>query len=356
MTLANLLEPPGLVEHFLAHPPQGFSAAVGASGTPRFDAPFDVLTTLEPALKRRLEALPGHAWWRRALRWRACFVGTTVSEYALLPSGPAPALADALLREGLRDRTLLIVKDLPAASPLLDAASNRHAASLAEALQQRGFVLMEGQALAWVPIDFDSSEAYVARLSAGKRRDLRRKLRRRASLEIETLATGPAFADAALRAEFYRLYRQVYDQSELHFDLLTPAFFDAVLQDAALAGRVFVYRAGGRMIGWNLCFEAGEQLVDKYVGFDYPAAREHNLYAISWIVNLEHALARGLKRYVAGWTDPQVKAHLGARFTLTRHAVYPRAAWMRALLRRLAGAFESDRAALAGHPDVAGRP
>jgi hypothetical protein len=38
-----------------------------------------------------------------------------------------------------------------------------------------------------------------------------------------------------------------------------------------------------------------------------------------------------------------VKAFLGASFTLTRHAVYARNPLLRALLRRLARHFESDR-------------
>ena len=35
-----------------------------------------------------------------------------------------------------------------------------------------------------------------------------------------------------------------------------------------------------------------------------------NLYFVSWMVNLEYALERGLRHYIAGWTDPGVKALL----------------------------------------------
>jgi hypothetical protein len=60
--------------------------------------------------------------------------------------------------------------------------------------------------------------------------------------------------------------------------------------------------------------------------------------------NLEYALQHELCCYVAGWTDPGIKAYLGARFTFTRHAVRPRSRLLRAALRRLSGRFESDRA------------
>lgn len=341
----NLLEPPELVAHFLAHPPDGFSAVMMRSGTPAFVAPFDLLTTADEALRRRVSALPLYRWWSRWLRPRTCFVGTTVSEYALFPrDADARALVDEWLAEHAARQPFLIVKDIPQESPLLDQASNGQARAIADACERAGFVLLEGQALAWVPIDFESAEDYLARLSPSRRKDIRRKLRARGGLAIEEIPTGSAFADAGLREACYALYLEVYAQSEIHFDRLTRAFFDALLQDGDCGGVVFVYRHAGRMIGWNLCFEVGEALVDKYVGFSYPAAREHNLYFVSWMHNLEYARRRELCCYVAGWTDPEIKAYLGARFTFTRHAVRPRSRVLRAVLRRAAPHFESDRA------------
>ncbi|WP_419481780.1 peptidogalycan biosysnthesis protein [Dokdonella sp.] len=344
--LHNLLEPPGLVGHFLAHPPAGFAASALPSGTPAFEAPFDLLTTADAELRRRVTRLPLYRWWGRCLRPRTAFLGSTVSEYALLPAAVA---ADTLLGEWMaaraRHHAFLIVKDIPQESPLLDRASNAASRAMAAACAARDFVLLEGQALAWAPIDFDSTDEYLARLSAARRKDIRRKLRARAGLQIDAYRTGdPVLADPALREAIYAQYLQVYAQSEIHFDLLTRAFFDSVLQDAGLGGTLFTYRAAGRLIGWNLCFTVGETLVDKYVGFDYPAAREWNLYFVSWMHNLEYARRHQLACYIAGWTDPEIKASLGARFTFTRHAVRPRSRLLRAALRRLAPRFESDRA------------
>ena len=156
--------------------------------------------------------------------------------------------------------------------------------------------------------------------------------------------TGDAtFADETTVDAHYALYEAVYAQSEIHFDRLSRAFFAAVLRDAGSGGLVFTYRRGGELIGFNLCYVVGDALVDKYIGLRYPQARECNLYFVSWVRNLEEACARGLRRYVAGWTDPQIKAYLGARFDFTRHAVYLRNPLLRLTLRRLARHFESDR-------------
>jgi len=342
----NLLEPEALIRQFLAHPPQAFEAFVAPEGAPVFATRFDLLTTADDALRRRIVALPLYRHWCGLLRPLTCFVGTTVSEYALFPRDLAPAVLIRALKNRYADAyPFLIIKDVPEDSPLLDAASNAHARELAGACTAAGFVLLEGQALAHVPIDFASVEDYIARMSSGRRRDIRRKLRARESLAIEAVPCGSErFQSPAALDEYYALYLNVFRQSELHFDLLSADFFRDLLQDAASGGVVFEYRHGGRLIGYNLCFVTADMLIDKYVGFRYPDARELNLYFVSWFHNLAYALERRLKYYVAGWTDPQIKAYLGARFTFTRHAVHVRNGLLRVLLRRLASYFERDRA------------
>lgn len=349
--LANLLEPPALLRHFREQLPAGFRLLPDEATA--FAAPLDLLTTVDPAQRRRVRGWPGYGWWGRWLRWPAAFVGSTVTEYAVLPRPHDEAEIDGWprrWRESLGPaQRLLVVKDLPQASPLLPPEDNRLAEQLAEACRRAGFLLLEGQALAYVPIDFADTAAYLQRLSSGRRKDLKRKLRSRAALQVTQRRSGDsAFADEAVIDRYHALYRQVYAQSELHFDELTRGFLAAVLRDAEAGGVVFEYRlaATDELIGWNLCFESRGLLIDKYIGLAYPAAREHDLYFVSWFVNLEHARARGCTHYVAGWTDPEVKAQLGAQFTFTRHAVYLRRPLLRRLMKPLVPWFEGDRQAL----------
>ncbi len=238
------LEPDGLLAAFLAHPPQGFVAERSAQGMPGFVAPFDLLTTADDTLRRRITGLPLYRHWGRLLRWRTRFAGSTVSEYAPLPAQVAPAaLAQGLKAAWGRECRLLIVKDIAQDSPLLDAAANAHAQAFAAACAAAGFVLLEGQALAWVPIDFASEDAYLAKLSPGRRKNIRRKLRSRAGLEIEAVPTGDArFHDEAVLAAFHALFDNVYAQSTIHFDRPGADFFRQVLQDPHSGGVVFVYR------------------------------------------------------------------------------------------------------------------
>lgn len=343
----NLLEPEALVRQFLAHPPEAFEAFVSPEGVPAFAARFDLLTTADDALRRRIAALPLYRHWCGLLRPRTCFVGTTVTEYALFPPDLAPAvLVSALKKHYADDYPFLIIKDLPHASPLLDAASNAHASEVAAACEAAGFALLEGQALAYVPIDFGSVEDHISRQSSGRRKDIRRKLRASKAFAIECVEVpfgSDCFRSREVLDEYYALYLNVFRQSEIHFDLLSAEFFRELLQDASAGGIVFEYRHGGRLVGYNLCFLTADMLIDKYVGFRYPEARELNLYFVHWFHNLAYALEHGLKHYVAGWTDPEIKAYLGARLAFTRHAVYVRNGVLRVLLRRLTGYFERDR-------------
>lgn len=346
LALHNLIEPFGLIAHFREHPPAGFSILDACKDVPAFSAPFDLLTTAERPLRRVIDALPFARALRRLLVANTCFVGTTVTEYSIFPiNTSADALADKLARDIAPHYPFLIIKDLPADAVLVGETAFAWSQELVDACRARGFVALEGQALAYVPVDFGSTDEFLSRRSHARRKNLRRKLKTAAGLRIEGMPTGDAmFSSGSFLALLYELYKNVYDQSEIHFDLLTEPFFRSVLQDATIAGIIFLYYDGTELIGFNLCVHEKGMLIDKYIGLAYPQAREHNLYAVSWFHNLEYARAHGLRYYVAGWTDPEVKRELGAKFTFTKHLVYVRNPFLRWLLRRLRRLFESDHA------------
>lgn len=358
LELLNILEPPSLIDYFMVNPPLDFKSLRLTSADkpyPAFLASFDLLTTLDQeglVLRRLVKRFP---WLGGLFRYPALFIGTTATEYANYPYlQNYDDLRQSLLAEFKRCQAqLLIVKDLPQNSPLLTAEENAAADAVIECCRQAGFSIVAGQALAYVPINFSSLDQFFGRMSKSRRKDFRKKLKESASLKIEELKSGdPIFADESFLDKLYKMYLHVYEQSEIHFDLLSPAFFKALLQDDSNNGRIFTYKSGEDLIGYNICFIHNNMLVDKYVGFLYPQAREANLYFVSWFYNLEYALREGLKIYIAGWTDPAVKASLGADFTLTRHAVYVRNPLLRAILQRFQHLFEADKDWVSSGNDV----
>ncbi len=347
-SLANLIEPLSLIDSFLDHPPVGFTPLmIGPPGrsVPAFLMSFPLLTSLDDSKKKLLRSVPLLRGLEGLLQVPALFVGTTVSEYTLYPPAldPERFINDLLETSKAKGCHLIVIKDIPCDSPLLSDEENRSASELLARCADRGFFLLWGQALAYVKIDFDSVETFLQRQSSSRRKNLRSKLKSRASIEVEEARTGDErFDDAAFVETLFDLYLNVYHQSEIHFDQLTLPFFQSLLRSREASGVVFLYRCGGKIIGFNLCFVHSGNLIDKYVGFLYPEAREANLYFVSWFHNLEFAVRYRLNFYVAGWTDPEVKAFLGAAFTFTRHAVYLHNPFLRGILKRFKRSFEAD--------------
>jgi uncharacterized protein len=345
MKYINQLEPDELIDNFLTHPPQDFSAWLSEDGVPVFSAKFDLLTTADDNFKNKIEKLPFSKKWRHWLQPKTCFVGSTVSENALLTNDvDANELANNLKKAYAKQYPFMIIKDIPSASPLLSKKDNQYSTQFISALKEQGFIEVEGQALAWVPIDFKNLDEVLSRFSYSRRKNFRRKLRSREKLSIKVLHSGDeSFFNDAVLDEYYQLYLNVYQQSEVHFDLLTKLFFTQLLQSKTINAHIVTYYDDDQLVGYNICFVVNNMLVDKYIGMVYPKARELNLYYVSWFFNLEYALQQGFSHYIAGWTDPEVKASLGASFTLSKHLVYIRNPLLRVILRKFIGHFESDK-------------
>lgn len=346
MKYINQLEPDGLIDNFLRNPPVNFDACLTEAGIPSFATKFNLLTTADIDFQRKLKKLPFYKTWSKWLQPKTRFIGTTVSEYSLLTDAlSVNYLADQLKTAYAADYPFLIVKDIPQNSPLQSDDHNTFSASFVNALKNNHFIEVEGQALAWVPIDYESVDEYLSRFSSSRRKDFKRKLKARQALDIKVIHSGDdCFYQQEVLDNYYQLYLNVYEQSEVHFDLLTKAFFVELLQDKQTVATIITYTHNEKLVGYNICFIINDMLVDKYIGLIYPEARELNLYFVSWFYNLEYAKQQQLKYYVAGWTDPEVKATLGAKFTFTKHMVYIRNPLLRFVLRKLSRHFESDRA------------
>ncbi|WP_080491224.1 peptidogalycan biosysnthesis protein [Serratia marcescens] len=350
MTWLNQLEPKGLLQAFGEMPPDSFRL-LGHEQILAFFMRFHLLTTMEDKARARIQRLPLYARWAKWLSINTAFVGTTVSEYVPFSAVLLPEYFIELLQQQISPLCkITIIKDIPQSSPLLSEMENDYADAVIKSAVKQGYIVVEGQALAYVPVDFDSIESYLAQLSYSRRKNLRRKLKSRNDVIVTVIPTGRFYneIDERVTREYYDLYEEVYSQSEIHFDHLTYDFICQLLRDNNSNGIVFEYRrrSDNLLIGWNLCYAFRGNLIDKYIGLRYPHARELNLYFLSWIVNLEYALQHGLKHYIAGWTDPEVKASLGAKFTFTRHAVYIRSPLLRTLIRRFSNSFEGDRSKL----------
>lgn len=341
----NLLESDDYAELFRKYPPITFPCLGNEQETPSFFTPFDITMTMDADIAAFLKKIPGFSALRRLLVWKTIFYGTTITEYAPIAASND---FDGLIGELKKNRnkaSLVIIKDLPNSSPLLPDETNLKADELSSLACKHGFFQVEGESLAYLPIDFDNTDDWLSRFSKSRRKDLKRKFRSREFIEEEFVSLGDArFQDPSFISKMYSLYMEVYDQSQVHFDCLSEKFFKALLNSKTIGGVCAFYKNKntGEMIGWNISLIHNCMMIDKFIGMHYPSARDLNLYFVSWLANIEYAQKAGLKTYVAGWTDSKVKASLGAKFTKTRHLVFVVNPLLRTVIRPFRHMFESE--------------
>ena len=181
-----------------------------------------------------------------------------------------------------------------------------------DAATARGFTEVSGLPTAWLPIDFPDVEAYLARLSSGTRRDMRRKLRSPTAVRIEQRDGIDDIMDRVMA-----LYGETLGRAAMRLETLTADYFRNFL--AAMPGRAFatLYWAGDDLLAINLLLRDGDTLLDKYFCMAAAEGRRHALYFLSWFTNIRYCLDEGLTRYVAGQGGYAGKVRLGCRLEPT---------------------------------------
>jgi len=277
------------------------------AAAPIFITDYPLDTTLNGARRRLVRELRRIA--PRALTLRLACLGSPCTED--VGAGFAPqatpahrahlltALTAAFEREAAQAGCWLLgVKDAPEPQAELWRA-------LAD---QRGYQAVPGLPGAELAIDFADMDGYLARLSPGVRRDMRRKLR-----TLERLRIAISDDLGGLEGRVLELYRQTRARSELQFEELNEAYFTGVLR--AMPGRAFcvLYFADDELIGVNLLLQDGETLLDKFFCMESVRGPAHSLWFISWFTNVRLCLERGLRLYRSGQGAYADKLRLGCR-------------------------------------------
>lgn len=315
-------------------------------------APFFRLTyRLDMPLQGRMRSLGGTLFRHLPglVTLKALCVGSPYAERCHLgfaatldAAGRAEAfacLAEALQRQVAAERAHLSVwKDL---APVED----REAGFLPGA----GFARLASLPAAVLDLPFTDEAAYLASLSAATRRDIRRKLAKAGEVRVEFCSdiTG-------LEQDIAGLYEETRAQSGLDYgdlELLPPGYFAAISRALGQRAMFALYWVGTELAAFNLLLIEGDRVIDKFLGMRYPLAREHNLYAVSWMANVRFCLERRIGLLQSGQTAYASKLRFGSRLVPSTIYVRHRAAPLQWVLRRLSPWLGFDRF----DPDLAGQ-
>lgn len=197
---------------------------------------------------------------------------------------------------------LLGVKDV--------AALDRDAWDIAA--KAAGYRPLPGLPVARLQIEFPDLDAYLAGLSPGARRDMRRKLRVADEVRIEIRSDLDGVLDRIME-----LYGQTRSRAEMQFETLTPAYFEGVVRRMPDRAFYVLYYVGDELLAANLLLEDDGVLLDKFFCMDAALGRRFNLYFLSWFTNVRLCLDRGLHTYQSGQAAYRNKVRLGSRLAPT---------------------------------------
>jgi predicted N-acyltransferase len=274
---------------------------------PLFWSDFDLGMAVEGVALRMLGAV--RRIFPRLLIARTLFCGSPFGETGTIgvdraDPDPAALIAELIraMREICRQRGLafMLFKDFTA-----------EADSLLAPLAERGFFRGDSFPNVVLPLPYAAMSEYLAGLGHNARKDLRRKIK-------HTLAQGPIEVRVADQVDdliepVYALYLATYQAGTVRFEKLTREYFLEVGRRMRSQARFFLFYREGRLVCFNLCFQHGDQLIDKFIGLDYAVARELNLYFYTWHHNVEWCIAHGVRHYQVGQTDHGAKVRLGGK-------------------------------------------
>lgn len=295
---------------------------------PGFRMTYRLDTTVKPGrVKSLLERLTN--WFPGLMILRMAALGSPVAEQCHL--GFAPEVDDserhallAQLRQGFEADAaqagfrFWVIKDAPDAEPLWRNGLGK------------SYCTMPSLPTAWLPISFADTDGYLKSLSKASRKDVKRKLKSRDQVRVEYRRDV-----SDILPLIAGLYQQARERSGLQFECLPDQWFTLISRHMGEKAGYYLYWVGGQLAGFNLVLEDGQRLLDKFVGFDGELGPAHNLYVLSWIVNLEHCLEQGLAVYQSGQDEYGAKKRLGSRFS-GNTIWFRHAGWLAHLMLRFA--------------------
>lgn len=170
------------------------------------------------------------------------------------------------------------------------------------------FNRVQYQSCARLPIHFNSTEEFLARLSRAARKDLRRKMRASGEVRVIRSRNISPYLD-----RICKLYLETVARGPMAFGAHNRLFFEKFCERIPDA-EYTLYFVQEELAAFNLLVVKQEAMADKYFCMDYELGRKYNLYVLSWLENIGTCAERKIPLYYTGQGAEKTKAHLGSTF------------------------------------------
>ncbi len=174
-----------------------------------------------------------------------------------------------------------------------------------------GFVRMASLPIATLPLPYNSFDGYIQSLPSRTRKDIRRKLKAGADIEVEFRDNVEDVYDEILA--LYRATRANRKASYEAFDEVPENYFREVMAKSGGKARVLLCRLDGRLVSFSFFIVEKDKVIGKFVGMDYEVARAKNLYFFNWMTIVRFCIDKGIEELQTGQTTYTVKVRLGCK-------------------------------------------
>jgi predicted N-acyltransferase len=241
----------------------------------------------------------------RLLTMRVLMVGCAAGEGHLGCANSADAL---WLADALHSVLPQIARASQASLIVLKDFSSRYRQVLS-CFSDNGYARVPSMPMTRLALNFRDFEDYLAHLSYGTRKSLRRKFRKTesaAKITREIVTDITPYID-----EVYPLYLAVHERSSMKFEKLTKEYFCQLGRSIPERTRFFIWRIDGCIVAFSLCLVHDGTIYDEYLGLDYSVALDLHLYFYTIRDILTWAIENRLTFYCSSPLNYDPKLHLG---------------------------------------------
>jgi len=310
-----------------------------SAAMPAFLCLYALDTTLEEgavrrAVRRVQRLFPNFMKLRLACLGSPCTETGAIGFHPEVPQERRAALLTELVsffeRHAVTEGCSLVgLKDIPEPT----------SAEFGATLSTRGYASIGGLPTAWLDVDFKTIDEYLARLSSGTRKDMRRKMKSFEQVRVEIRTEFGEFLPQVMA-----LYHDTRNRSDWQFEELTSEYFEGIL--ARMGGRSYCafYFVEDTLLAANLIVHDDRIAIDKFFCMEGEKGRPYNLYFLSWFTNLRYCLDHGISRYQSGQAYYENKVRLGSKLTANAMFFRHRNPVLQGLLRLVSPLFSTDEA------------
>ncbi len=166
--------------------------------------------------------------------------------------------------------------------------------------------------VATLELPYATVDEYLLSLPPKMRQDLRRKRRQSIQVRVEYRSSIEGIEDKI--ADLYSQTRAHRKASFDVFDELPLGYFREVMTGLNGRARLLLLWVGENLACFNLFILERDRVMGRYLGLQYPLAREHNLYFINWLAMVEYCIENGYRQLQVGQSSYALKAKLGCQF------------------------------------------